>query len=75
MILVSKRMRQVTVQLPAYVLNARRAEKLAADEFWAYHAEVAGKKPVDTKYRTLQRRMIAARDRRVEAVREFTKAM
>jgi len=68
-------MRQVTVQIPAYVKNARRAEKLAADEFWAYHAEIAGKKPVDAKYRTLQRRMAAAAERRVEAVREFTAAL
>ena len=68
-------MRDMTVQIPAFVKNARRAEKLAADEFWAYHAEIAGKKPVDSKYKTLQRRMVTATERRVEAVREFTKAM
>lgn len=64
-------MRDMTVQIPAYVKNARRAEKLAADEFWAYHAKIAGWTSPDTKYRTLQRRMVAARNRRVEAVREF----
>ena len=69
-------MRDMTVQIPAYVKNARRAEKLAADEFWAYHLEISKSgKPADNKYRALRRRMIAARDRRVEAVREFTMNM
>jgi hypothetical protein len=66
-------MRQVNaIQIPAHVKNARRAEKLAADEFWAYHAEIAGKKPVDAKYNALFESMNAARVRRVEAVRQFT---
>jgi hypothetical protein len=68
-------MSHMSVQIPAFVKNARRAEKLAGDEFWAYHAEIAGKKPADAKYKTLRRRFINARDRRVEAVRQFTLAM
>lgn len=69
-------MRRVNIVIPAYVKNARRAEALARDEFWAYHLKLSKSgKLADNKYRTLRRRMIAARDRRVEAVREFTMAI
>jgi len=80
MILVSKRMKQVTFQIPAHVKNARRAEKLAADEFWAFHQEICNQNGIrgqkqQKRYELLRRRMISARDRRVEAVREFTAAL
>ena len=69
-------MKRVNIIIPAYVKNARRAEKLASDDFWAYHLEISKSgKLADNKYRALRRRMIAARDRRVEAVREFTMNM
>lgn len=70
----------MTAQIPAYVRNARRAEKLAADDFWAFHQEICGQNGIrgekqQKRYELLRRRMIAARDRRVKAVREFTMAM
>lgn len=73
-------MSHMSVQIPAFVKNARRAEKLAADEFWAFHKELSDRKstgcPKEIKrYELLRRRFINARDRRVEAVRQFTLAM
>jgi hypothetical protein len=62
---------------PAHIKVLSRAAKLAADDFWAFHRELSDRKgtgcPKEIKrYELLRRRMITARDRRSEAVRQFT---
>lgn len=73
-------MRDMTPEIPAFVKNARRAEKLASDEFWAFHQQICDQNGIrdekqQKRYELLRRRFITARDRRVEAVRQFTLAM
>ena len=65
LILYSVYMTQIN-KFPVEIRNYVRAEKIAFDEFQAYRPDVA-----DVKYKTLRRRWIFARDRRIEAVRKF----
>lgn len=65
-----------TPSLPPLIRNFARVERIARDDFWAYHAEISSKNaPIDAKYKLLRRRMISYRDRRIEAVRSFVSGL